>query len=458
MYLGDSKACTGFDQTQLFNKYFYSVFTHSSYDSLSTDNLQVPNLSLSTVNITPLDVFQALSSLDPSKASSNDSISPALLKNCAGSLTIPVHYLLTLSLGTQSLPLEWRTHCIVPVFKSGDRALINNYRPISLLSVISKVLEKIVYQNLFDFLYSRLSIYQFGFIPRQSCLQQLLSFTHELYLAKSLHHDADVIYLDYKKAFDSVVHTKLLYKLWEYGINDNLWNWIRAYLTGRRQCVRVNDTTSEFLPGISGVPQGSLLGPLFYIIFINDMFDSFQAARPFTFADDTKLLLTIHNSSDHNRLQKDLDELSQWNSLWNLSLNPSKCHHIHYHFSNTVHDIHNQYFINNNSIPSQLQTKDLGITFTSNLQWTMHYKSIISKAYKMFHLLRRTFNCPLAPARKHLYLALVRSYLVYCSPLWRPYLIKDIENFERLQRRATKFILNNYHLDYKSRLSQCCML
>ena len=112
MYLGDSKASTGFDQAQLFNKYFHSVFTHSSYDSFSTVNLQVPNLSLSTVNITPLDVFQALSSLDPSKASGIDSISPAPLKNCAGSLTTPIHYLLTLSLGTQSLPLEWRTHCI----------------------------------------------------------------------------------------------------------------------------------------------------------------------------------------------------------------------------------------------------------------------------------------------------------------------------------------------------------
>ena len=210
-------------------------------------------------------------------------------------------------------------------------------------------------------------------------------FTHKLYLAKSLYHDADVIYLDYKKAFDSVVHTKLLHKLWECGINGNLWKWIKAYLTGRRQCVRVNDTTSEFLPVISGVPQGSLLGPLFYIIFINDMFDSFKGARPFTFADDTKLLFIIHNSSDYIRLQEDLDELSRWNSLWDLSLNPTKCHHIHYHFSSTLHD--NKYLINNNSIPSQLQTKDLGIIFTSNLQWTIHYKSIISKAYKMFHLL-----------------------------------------------------------------------
>ena len=255
-----------------------------------------------------------------------------------------------------------------------------------------------------------------------------------------------------------MVHTKLLYKLWEYGINGNLWKWIRAYLTGRRQCVCVNDTTSKFLRVISGVPQGSLLGPLFYIIFINDMFDSFKVARPFTFADDTKLLFIIHNSSDYIRLQEELDELSRWNSLWDLSLNPTKCHHIHYHFSSILHD--NQYLINNNPFSSQSQTKDLGIIFTSNLQWTIHYKSIIyiSKAYKMFHLLRCTFNCPSVPARKYLYLALVRSSLVYCSPLWRPYLIKDIENFERLQRRVTKFILNNYHLDYKSRLSQCHIL
>ena len=132
---------------------------------------------------------------------------------------------------------------------------------------------------------------------------------------------------------------------------------------------------------------------------------------------------TLHNSSDYIRLQEDLDELSRWNSLWDLSLYPTKCHDIHYHFSSTLHD--NQYLINNNSIPSQLQTKDLGIIFTSNLQWAIHYKSIISKAYKMFHLLRRTFNCPSVPARKHLYLALVRSYLVYYSPLWRSYLIKD---------------------------------
>ena len=183
----------------------------------------------------------------------------------------------------------------MPVFKSGDKSLVNNYRPISLLCIISKVLEKIIFKNLFDFLYNRLSVYQFGFVPGHSCLQQLLSCTHDLYLAKSLHCDADVIYLDYRKAFDSVVHNELL---WQYGINGDLWNWIRAYLTNRMQRVHVDGQVSSLLPVISGVPQGSLLGPLFYIIFINDMFDSITVtvARPFTYADDTKLLMVMEDS------------------------------------------------------------------------------------------------------------------------------------------------------------------
>ena len=286
MYLDDTQAYISSDRAQLFNQYFHSEFTHSSYKLPSPADLPAVKTVLSTINISSLDVFQALCNLDPSKASGIGSINPALLKYCAESLTIPIQYLFTLSLRTQSLPQEWCTHCIVPVFKSDDNSLVNNYRSISLLCIISKVLEKSIFQNLFNFLYNQLSVYQFGFVPGRSCLQQLLSFAHELYLAKSLHCDADVIYLDYRKAFDSVVHNELLYKLWQYGISGDLWNWIRAYLTNGMQCVHVDGQVSNLLPVVSGVPQGSLLGPLFYIIFINNMFDSITVARPFTYADD----------------------------------------------------------------------------------------------------------------------------------------------------------------------------
>ena len=263
-------------------------------------------------------------------------------------------------------------------------------------------------------------------------------------------------YLDYKKAFDSVVHNRLLCKLWEYGIHGDLWQWCCAYLTNRRQCVRVGGESSCFLPVISGVPQGSLLGPLFYIIFINDLFTTIHEARVLAYADDTKLLMIIHGLLDSATLQVDLNKVSEWSSFCELSLNPLKCSHVNYHFNKTLSC--NEYFINNDAVSTKDQVKDLGIIFSSNLQWNSHYKFIISKAYKMFYFLSRIFTYPSVIARRRLYLTLVRSQLVYCSPLWRPYLIKDIEDFERIQHRVTKFILNNYNLDYKSRLIQCKIL
>ena len=154
-----------------------------------------------------------------------------------------------------------------------------------------KVLEKLVNQQVFEFIYPSLSCHQFGFIPGRSCLQQLLLYMHELVSANN-NQDADVIYLGYHKAFDSVPHNELLLKLWKHGITGDLWSWFKAYLTARRQNVRVCNHTSEYLPIISGVPQETLLGPLLYLLYINDMFDLFTVAKPFTFADDTKLLIT----------------------------------------------------------------------------------------------------------------------------------------------------------------------
>ena len=130
-----------------------------------------------------------------------------------------------------------------------------------------------------------------------------------------------------------------------------------------------------------------------------------------------------------------------------LLLNPAKCCHIHYSFSKSTSDQH--YPIHDNPVSTNHDIKDLGIIYSSSLLWDLHYKNIISKAYKIFHVLRHTFTTPSHVARKHLYITLVRSHLVYCSPLWRPHLIKDIEIFEKVQQQATKFILNDYHLDYR---------
>ena len=162
-----------------------------------------------------------------------DGIGPSLLKHCAVPLYHVLFHLFSLSLSQHYLPKNWRIHQIKPIFKSGDKTLVKNYRPISLLSCVSKVLERIVYNNIIGFVNNFVSDYQFGFLQNRSTLQQLIVFFHHLQENLNNKSQVDVVYLDFKKAFDTIIHNVLLYKLWCFGITDNIWHWIRAYLTDR---------------------------------------------------------------------------------------------------------------------------------------------------------------------------------------------------------------------------------
>ena len=182
-------------------------------------DFKYPHSFMGEISVSELDVFEALSSLDVSKASGPDGICAKLLKHCAIALYQPLHYIFSLSLSQCYLPLEWRTHLIKPIFKSGDKSLIKNYRPISLLCIVSKVLERIVYKKIIDFVYNFISFFQFGFLKGRSTLQQMLLLFNAILSSDS---QVDVIYLDFRKAFDSVAHNELLLKLWNFGICDNL--------------------------------------------------------------------------------------------------------------------------------------------------------------------------------------------------------------------------------------------
>jgi len=201
------------------------------------------------------------------------------------------------------------------------------------------------------------------------------------------------------------------------------------------------------LPVLASVPQGSILGPLLFIIFINVLPSQVLHSILLLFA--TQCAKSIVSKTNHQLLQNDLDSLNSWSHKWNLPFNETKFRLLH--FSSKADGNSCPYTINGHCIaPSNLMV----FCLPNSLNWEEHYNLIISKAYRQLSLLWRTFTIPNAHARKNLYLSLVRSQLTFCSPVWRPSLIKHVELLERVQHRATKFILSNYMLDYKSRLVQ----
>ena len=284
---------------------------------------------------------------------------------------------------------------------------------------------------------------QFGFLQHHSTLHQLLTLTK--YISDSFRNNGqtDVIYLDFKKAFDSVAHNELLAKLWSFGITGTNWKWFQTYLTSRRQCVHFNTITSELLSVLSGVPQGSVLGPILFLIFVNDLPDSILSSQVTLFADDTKCFKSVHSSLDSYSLQQDIHRLSVWSRHWTLNFNEQKCVVVSFSPKSPA-AINNTYFINSEPVHQQ-DHRDLGIIMSSDLSWSAHYSHILSNAYKMLHLLRRIFSTTHCPQNKRaLYVSLIKSKLMYNSPFWHPQLIKDITVIELGQRRATKYILSDF--------------
>ena len=450
MHFESSSANTDDKKANLFNQYFHSIF-HDSISLPNIDDLPFVRDSLNSLTITVPDVYEALISLDVEKSPGMDKISPRVLQSCAEALCEPFHHLFSLSLRYATLPSSWKMHKITPVFKAGDPNSVKNYRPISLLSNTSKVLEWLIYNKIIIHISRSISPSQFGFTKNCSTLQQMLIFLDQIINSPL---QTDVIYFDICKAFDTVSHSILLNKLWSIGITGVLWTWFKNYLTGRYQRVSINNSYSDSLPVVSGVPQGSILGPVLFLIYINDMSLYIHGSHHLKFADDTKCFKHICSSSDHDVLQDDINALLTWSRDSDLEFNLKKFVHLSFKCK-----LDTAYAMCDTSIPRCDSHKDLGIILSENLSWEKHHKSLIARAYRMLGLIRRTFssNHSISVMAK-LYVSLVRSQLLYCTQIWRPHLMKDILIVERVQRHATKYILNDYNSCYKTRLTKLRLL
>ena len=350
-----------------------------------------------------------------------------------------------MSLRHATLPSSWKIHKVIPIFKAGDHCSVRNYRPISLLSNTSKVLERLIYNKIITHISKYISCSQFGFTKNCSTLQQMLIFLDYIINSPS---QTDVVYFDISKAFDTVSHAILLNKLWSAGITGTLWAWFGEYLTDRYQRVCINNCYSDLLPVLSGVPQGSILGPMLFLIYINDMTSYIHQNQLLKFADDTKCFMHICTTSDYIALQEDIIALFTWSRETDLNFNLKKFVHLSFKCK-----LETTYTISDITIPHNDSHKDLGLILSENLSWDKHYKSISARAYKVLGLIRRTIASTHSTSTLvTLYISMVRSQLLYCTQLWRPHLMKDILTLEQIQHRATKYLLNDYTSSYKTRL------
>ena len=281
--------------------YNCSVFTSSGLTDPVTSIIPIQP-SISSIAITTSDVYTALATLDPTKAMEIDGIGPRVLKFCALPLSQPLCHLFCLSLKHHDLPEEWRCHLVTPIFKSEDKSSVKNYRSISLLYSMSTVLERLVYNKIIGTIRDRLTNCQYGFLEGRSSLHQLIIFLNQINNALDNIGQVDALYLDLRKTFDSIPHNELLCNLWKIGICSDPWMWFKCYLSSHRQCVHINSSRSPFLPVLSGVSQGSILGPFLFLIYIDDLPTVVSSSSVLLFADDTKCFKTIHDQSDAQSL------------------------------------------------------------------------------------------------------------------------------------------------------------
>lgn len=375
-----------------FASYFYSVYVNNLITPTSTNklsstvlnNLVDINLHSCTLNIS--DVLNEFDIINNKTSPGPDMISNCFFTECKFVLCVPLLHLFNLSLSSRYFPSGWKISHVTPINKGNDVSNIFNYRSISLISIIPKIFESLVSKKIHPVLAPVINNDQHGFIKGKSTTTNLLIFQKFIFDAFVSGCQVDVIYTDFSKAFDKVTHSILSEKLHSIGIRDPILSWLISYVTNRKQIVKVKNFISEPFNIPSGVPQGSHLAPLLFILFINDI--HFNDSQKLLFADDLKLFRLIKSTSDSILLQNDLNRLSVWCKNNKLLLNVDKCKVMT--FSRSRNPVIHNYYLDNVLLNPVVENLDLGITFNSNLTFNKHYLNISKKSSSILGFISRT--------------------------------------------------------------------
>ena len=444
-------------KANMFNDYFHEQFSHISGYNVEIDFSED---ELFDIDFSCTRIKQILDKININKAAGPDGIHGSILKHCSASLCRPLSIIFKLIYNTGIIPQEWKSANIVPIYKKGDKNLISNYRPISLLCLSAKIMERVIIDELLVMTRDSLDTAQHGFLSGKSCSTNLIALTDDI--ANSLYNNigTDIIYFDFAKAFDTVNHDLLLFKLKQnFQIDGRLLKFIANYLKDRRQRVILDNAFSDYRSVKSGVPQGSILGPLLFVLFINDISSVISLATKIClFADDTKIWRAMQSESDCNILQNDIDKLYTWCKVNKMIFHPNKCKVVSL-ISNANSLTHLRllpfsqfcYTLGSSILNYEESELDLGVIINDRFTWSDQQNKILSKASQMLGLTKRTCHFLVNSRRKRtLYLSMVRSHFEHCSIIWRPLTATQLNNFEVIQKNAIKWILNEEFLSYSN--------
>nr|CAH7727822.1 unnamed protein product [Callosobruchus chinensis] len=426
------------DIVNAFGRYFSGVYNIPDVnlaDNLPQKYFNLPPISITTV--TEADVIKSSKKLKNKLVIGPDQVPSFLIKDCIFQLLEPLVYIYNLILKTNTFPQAWKLAKITPVLKKGDPSQILNYRPISVLCNFAKLFEMIIYWFIYDATKQTLSIDQHGFIDRKSCVTNLACLTQTICESLDDRGQVDVVYMDIQKAFDRIDLGILLKKLGFFGFTDGLLSLFKSYLFNRNQYVELEGYRSSLITPTSGIPQGSNLGPLLFLLYINDLTLVVQCSK-LLYADDLKIYYSVSTIDDCLVLQQDIDAISAWSLSNHLELNIDKCSIVCY--TKKSNPLRFTYRIGQAILSGQEQIRDLGILFDQKMSFSPHIESTVSSSNRMLGFIIRNGRQFSTSVLKILYTSYVRSKLEYGVLIWYPYYATHISQIERVQRKFLKYL------------------
>ena len=447
-------------KAELLVNYFSSVFTKEPQnDEMPFFEKRNYLNELDDIDITRDMVLKKLQKLKTDKSPGPDCIHPRVLKEVSEAIATPVTIIFKTSLRTKETPNDWKHANVSAIFKNkGKKTSPENYRPVSLTCILCKVMESIIRDHVIEHMKSNnlFSTQQFGFISGRSTILQLM---HVLDIWTQIIDEGgniDAVYCDFMKAFDKVPHNRLTYKIQQYGITKLVHGWIKAFLNNRTQCVSLGEAKSTLAPVTSGIPQGSVLGPILFVIYINDMPEVVdKMSFVYLFADDTKVFRRINNKKDEEILQKDIDNLVEWSNTWLLKFHPDKCVFMGIGYKGA--EFPQKYNMGEHLLKISACEKDIGVHIDQDLDFGTHISKSINKANRVMWVVRSTYDKLDDKTFALLFKALVRPHLEYGAPIWSPHLEKYNDLLENVQRRASKKVVGLSELSYPDRLRKLKM-